>query len=697
MQPDRRWGWMWVAVGCGLLAIALVAHQGLPSAKWGDMDPASTVFAALGLLVAIVNLVVAWQRPSIDAEACAAWLTHEVGEAATRELQQLLGGDGQNDQADKAIDVEFVLLPTYASRAAGAEQAGSLYRVAAYYRQLRPQRLLITGAAGAGKTVLALRLMQALLNERTPADRIPVLLSAAAWDTSIPLPQWVAGHLVATFNLPARTAETLVKAGRILPVIDGLDEMDSDATPAYSSRAAHAIRALNTYLTTGPAKPAVIVTCRTDRYTALDHPQVAVRAQDAAHIQIRPVEPAAVQDFLETRVGAAGLSRWGPVLDAVDFHADGPLAQALSTPWRLTLAVTIYQERDPVTGGYRRNPAKLTEAALDTPDKIGDHLLAAYIPAVTRTASTAGRNSHAYTPGDINHWLTVLARHLHTNARKPPIAGKALSSTGIVLHELWPLAGKRPYTLAQALTGIPAFLFLVSVLLSVHARFRFTLAALGALLLTRMWVVAWPKPWHIDASVKTRGRYRAAMTTFGLFSAVTLALGVGLSSGWTAALIAGAAFGIAWPRPPTPSSQHQNGGEPRRPDPQRPGRLAHVRFAAGAGGTAGVLAVRRVHRRTLVAAVVAALLRAHASWPTRSHPLPDAAAVHPRPAALAPGTVPALVPPRRGAASRVWHRLRVPAPRTPSLSGPAGFVLTRAQLRRPEAFRRFAEDYYEVG
>ncbi|MFF3404124.1 hypothetical protein ACFYW6_37315 [Streptomyces sp. NPDC002659] len=34
-----------------------------------------------------------------------------------------------------------------------------------YYRTTRPQRLVITGAAGAGKTVLALELLLALLED----------------------------------------------------------------------------------------------------------------------------------------------------------------------------------------------------------------------------------------------------------------------------------------------------------------------------------------------------------------------------------------------------------------------------------------------------------------------------------------------------------------------------------------------------
>ncbi|MEW9552391.1 NACHT domain-containing NTPase [Nonomuraea sp. NPDC050783] len=528
----------------GLMVVGLMARQGLPGAKWGDVDPGGLVLGSLGLLVTLVSLVVAWPRGDTDVEAYAAELVRQVEAATRRELQQLLGSDGQADHAEKPIDLEFVRLHTQAGQAEGAEESGTLLRVVDYYRRLRPQRLFILGAPGAGKTVLALHLMHGLLRERDPADRIPVLLPAANWDIATALPRWVAGHIAATYNLPVRAADVLVDAGRILPVIDGLDEMDGDISPAAPSRARRALQALNICLDSHLAKSAVVVTCRTDRYAALD--QDEVRAQDAAHIQITPVKSAAAQDFLETRVGTAGLPRWAPVLDVLDFHPDGTLAQALSTPWRLTLAVTIYQERHPDTAAYLRKPADLTKPALDTPQKVADHLLAAYIPAVTSIVNAAGRNPHGYTRKDVHRWLTVLARHLEAGTRTPERDGKtAPSSTGFVLHELWPLAGERPYILSQAITFVPAFLYFVTMLLAVHARFRFTLALVIALLITRMWVVTWPEPWHLDPSVKVRTRYRKAMLLSGLFAAGVFTPAIGFATGWVAGLAGGGAFGIA--------------------------------------------------------------------------------------------------------------------------------------------------------
>jgi hypothetical protein len=128
-----------------------------------------------------------------------------------------------------------------------------------------------SGAAGAGKTVLLSRLVVDLLDQidRAPAGplpagaRVPVLLSLPACDlgdttnaTSDLLTQrldaWIIRRLVEDYQLRAGQAAALVGGGRILPVLDGLDEMDpapATADPTGSSsrpRAVAVLAALNT-------------------------------------------------------------------------------------------------------------------------------------------------------------------------------------------------------------------------------------------------------------------------------------------------------------------------------------------------------------------------------------------------------------------------------------------------------------------
>jgi hypothetical protein len=83
-----------------------------------------------------------------------------VGQAESEARRQLLGGH------DRPIDVQFSLQPAVAHDAVGASKKGPLDGVVSYYRRLRSRRMVITGMAGSGKTVLAVELILGLLNGR---------------------------------------------------------------------------------------------------------------------------------------------------------------------------------------------------------------------------------------------------------------------------------------------------------------------------------------------------------------------------------------------------------------------------------------------------------------------------------------------------------------------------------------------------
>src|ERR1700682_637301 len=102
-----------------------------------------------------------------------------------------------------------------------------------HFRTLRRRRLVILGGPGSGKTTLAVQLLLQLLQVREPADPIPVLLTANSWNTTAHprMQDWLALRLYEDY--PALRAidgampRELVDNGMVLPVIDGLDELDS--------------------------------------------------------------------------------------------------------------------------------------------------------------------------------------------------------------------------------------------------------------------------------------------------------------------------------------------------------------------------------------------------------------------------------------------------------------------------------------
>ncbi|MEU6349809.1 hypothetical protein ABZ896_10845 [Streptomyces sp. NPDC047072] len=95
---------------------------------------------------------------------------------------------------------------------------------------------MITGDVGAGKTMLASEFVLALLERRGPGEPVPVRLALPGWSGSRgprdagAFTRWLQERLVDEYKLPKITAHALVTARKVIPVLDGLDEMDPTAS-----------------------------------------------------------------------------------------------------------------------------------------------------------------------------------------------------------------------------------------------------------------------------------------------------------------------------------------------------------------------------------------------------------------------------------------------------------------------------------
>ena len=67
--------------------------------------------------------------------------------------------------------MQFAFRPATAHNVAGAYNKGTLKEAVTYYRRLQPRRMVITGAAGSGKTVLAVELTWAYWKTALPMLR----------------------------------------------------------------------------------------------------------------------------------------------------------------------------------------------------------------------------------------------------------------------------------------------------------------------------------------------------------------------------------------------------------------------------------------------------------------------------------------------------------------------------------------------
>jgi NACHT domain len=289
---------------------------------------------------------------------------------------------------------------------------GDLYGVIETFRRLPARQLVVIGEPGAGKTVLAMLFTLDLLETRVPNDPVAVLLPLSSWNPRTEHPHsWLARRLIEDYPALANTdaygpkaATQLIDAGRLIPVLDGLDEMP----PALHGAA---IDALDRAVADGGP---LVVTCRSNEY------QSAVTTSGkflsrAAVVEIEPVDVTGSIEFL-TAARTAGDTRWRPVFDHLQDHPNGPLAQALSTPLMVYLTRTAYA--DPNT-----NPAELCDPnRFADPGAIQGHLLDAYLPSLYSDYPPPSQSTpdgslvavlRAYPSDQAQRWLTFIARHLH--------------------------------------------------------------------------------------------------------------------------------------------------------------------------------------------------------------------------------------------------------------------------------------------
>ncbi|MFF9870403.1 NACHT domain-containing protein [Streptomyces sp. NPDC013953] len=316
------------------------------------------------------------------------------------------------------------LWPHHATGLAGADA-----QIAEVFTDRVPtRRLVILGEPGAGKSVLLIRLLQDLIERRTGDSPVPVVFSLASWNARQPLKTWLAEQLRRTYpglRSPAPTpvtiaggpgdlAQALLDAGRILPLIDGFDELPPALHPM-------ALDALNRAL---PAKQPLVLASRAAPYRdALAHPGTTVRLNGAAAIQLLPLTPDAAATYLRRDAGgpeAPAAGRWDAV--AARLGTDTPVGHALSTPLGLFLARTIYNPRP---HSAPKPSAPHPDELCDTtafPDRatVDTHLFQAFVPAAYAPDSP---HPPRWSTAQANRAFVFLARFLqYQRAGSPDLA-----------------------------------------------------------------------------------------------------------------------------------------------------------------------------------------------------------------------------------------------------------------------------------
>lgn len=436
-RRSRRIRLMWIFVlGVLLLLAAWVLKAAGASNE--DLQRAANQSQVLGLLLtagtAFVGLAWWMQQKLTEDRGVSDWaaeLAHRVAVQEDRNRRDLLGTVHAADVPMGEVSIESLdeLCQWFVTEE--SDECLRLDTLGSYYRNLGSNaRLVILGEPGSGKTVSAVQLIVHLLRLDPEPQVVPVRFSLAGWDPAHNVDDWFADRLARDYQVPLPHAEDLVRKRRILPVLDGLDEMDPGPEGGPPSRAIAVLSWLNDKYTVGGELAGAIVTCRSQRYAKLV--ASGVRLEHSREIQVLPLEQDQIRAYIDRvfHSDAAIRTAWQPALDALDQPGSGAIWAVLATPWRLTLAITLVRAgRSPQEVLSAHEDESPADAAL----RIQDQLLDRYIESATRLSEDEDRISEKRVR-DTTKWLTELARHLQ---RTSVVTGHEFSAIDIVPHRIF--------------------------------------------------------------------------------------------------------------------------------------------------------------------------------------------------------------------------------------------------------------------
>ncbi|MFF1647631.1 NACHT domain-containing protein [Streptomyces sp. NPDC058240] len=261
--------------------------------------------------------------------------------------------------------------------------SGRLADITEVYATVSSGRLLVLGDAGAGKSVLALRFALDHLRRAEPGGRVPVILPPASWDPARQdLESWASGRLVVDHPaLAARTvsgetvATELLRTRRLLPVLDGFDEMRPEAQSEALRRLRAGLRQDDPF----------VLTSRVNEFRkATEEADLALPATAAVRLRSLALDELAqyLRRSARKRVrGGTVSTKWDRVIADLRSRPHAThnriLLSVLSTPLMTGLARTAYNETD-------GDPVELLDTRrFPTRASIETHLLDQLVQAVS--------------------------------------------------------------------------------------------------------------------------------------------------------------------------------------------------------------------------------------------------------------------------------------------------------------------------
>lgn len=249
-------------------------------------------------------------------------------------------------------------------------------------------RLVVTGDMGAGKTAASVLLTLELKDE---SPLVPVLFQLSSWDLDRSLYDWMTDELLANhadlgIQRYGRQLATTMAQRHILPILDGLDELRESPTALQRIE-----RDLN--------GRSFVLTSRSAAFAAANAGGVL---SEALIVELQHLRADEVRTVIHDQ--APGDGRLAPLVTELTAHPTGPVAEALRTPFMLSLAMKLNAAL----------PADLlTAMGPDAVEKINRYLLGAF---VANAYSNPGKTP--VPPDKARRYLEFLARHVDPGTRR---------------------------------------------------------------------------------------------------------------------------------------------------------------------------------------------------------------------------------------------------------------------------------------
>jgi eukaryotic-like serine/threonine-protein kinase len=244
------------------------------------------------------------------------------------------------------------------------------------------QSLLILGPPGSGKTTLLLELAEVLLQRAEDGDSqpIPLIFNLSSWAANRkPLALWMVDEMNRRSDIPRQVASEWTGKGEIIPLLDGLDEVDA----AYRLSC---LQAINKFRSDYGLLP-IAVCSRVADYEDLRGEKLQLRHA----VIVQTLQPEEVMAALSQS------SELGALQEAVG--RDATFAELLRTPLMLWIAILAYRSA--------AHQIELDEGI----EGMRTRLFATYVAAMFKRRGVSKR----YAQENTCRWLVSLARSLERN------------------------------------------------------------------------------------------------------------------------------------------------------------------------------------------------------------------------------------------------------------------------------------------